>query len=122
MIDAPHTGSNVRFDPGFSGWPDFSGVRRYVAALGGSFSGPDSGYPVIMHGDETVVSHRHPQRGMRGLAAAGLSGDSFNNNITLPPGLLIGSLEDVAEQLEPWITRMQQIHEARRMIGRAGVR
>ena len=118
MIDAPHTGSFVRFDPGFEGWSDFSGVRRVLAMLGGTFTGPQSGYPAILHGTETIVSHDHPQRGLAGLAAAGVGGDTYV--INFPPGLVIGSAEAVVAQLHPLIERAQRIAAARRNRGRVG--
>lgn len=43
-------------------------------SAGGNVSGPSSGYPVIMHGEETVVAHNNPSRGLADLAAAGIGG------------------------------------------------
>lgn len=51
--------------------PRYTNVKPHS---GGTFTGPHSGYPAIMHGTETVVSHDHPGRGMRDLAKAGLVG------------------------------------------------
>jgi len=53
------------------GTAGYSGGRPKVA-WGGTLTGPRSGYPVEMHGTETVVSHRYPERGMRDLSKYGL--------------------------------------------------
>ena len=59
------------------------------------------------------VGDRGPERVSVSPLGTRLGGDQFINQIVWPNGLLIGRLEDVAEELEPIITRLQQIHEAR---------
>lgn len=56
----PYAGGGFNRPPG----------RKY----GGTITGPRSGYPVIMHGAETVVSHEYPERGLSDLAKRGLLG------------------------------------------------
>lgn len=65
-------------------------------AAGGNVSGPSSGYPVIMHGEETVVAHNNPSRGLADLAAAGIGGGThFHFHV----GQIIGTDERAARQL-----------------------
>ncbi len=121
MIDAPHTGAYTRFDNNFTGWGDYAGARRYIAAkFGGTFSGPNSGYPAILHGQETVVSHAHPQRGLAGLAAAGVGGETVILNLNFPEGIVVSDPEKFGRAIAPIITRAQNIAAARRNRGRVG--
>ena len=41
---------------------------------GGTFTGPKTGYPAVLHGTETVVAHDSPEKGLAALAKQGFLG------------------------------------------------
>ena len=121
MIDAPYTGAFTRFDSNFTSWSDYAGARRYIAAaLGGTISGPSSGYPVIMHGTETVVSHTHPQRGLAALSASGVGGDTTIVQFNFPEGIVVSDLDKFGRTIQPYVERATRVAAARRARGRVG--
>jgi len=78
-----------------------------AGALGGAFNGPTTGYPVTMHGRETIVAHRSPARGLADLAASGIGGgQNITIQVVLPGGTaLIGEAERVGAALAPHVAR-----------------
>jgi hypothetical protein len=63
-------------------------------ALGGPTDGPRSGYPVILHGRETVVAHNNPSRGLADLFGAGIIGRGAGMSVVIN---LNGSFDDGAD-------------------------
>ena len=97
-------------------------IRRQRRALGGPVNGPASGYPVVLHGRETVVAHNNPRRGLADLAASGIGGGGggINLNVIMPGGTtLVGTAKQVAEILAPHVERALGRQVARSARGRA---
>ena len=60
-----------------------SGGKPPERQYGGTITGPRSGYPVIMHGAETVVSHEYPERGLSDLIKRGLLGSAGGGGLSV---------------------------------------
>lgn len=58
--------------------PNMGGGGRLRASGGGTFSGPPTGYPVMLHRTETVVDHDNPTRGLSNLAKFGILGGGLS--------------------------------------------
>ena len=82
--------------------PAPSGKGRIGRALGGTAWGPKSGYPVTLHGTETVVAHDNPRRGLRDLARAGILADG-GGTTPEPPSVTVAvylDSEPIAARVE----------------------
>jgi hypothetical protein len=89
------------------------GGHKVHPQTGGTFTGPKTGYPAVLHGDETVVAHDSPVQGLTDLAKLGFLGGSqpiVNVYVTLDS-------EPIAAQIE--VREERRLRVASRTLGMA---